>query len=105
MTATNIIFFYAVFIILGGIFGYVKAKSIHSLRSGIASGIILILCSYFLEKGYEFCYWVATLGVGYLTYVFAKRYSITKKIMPSMVLALVSAATTLALLIVKFLLS
>ncbi|MBL0333022.1 MAG: hypothetical protein IPP65_09375 [Chlorobi bacterium] len=53
MNISNVIFIYAIIIAIGGIYGYVTIKSKHSIISGLVTGIVLYLCSYFYNLNYQ----------------------------------------------------
>ena len=49
--AVVIVAVYGAFTLIGGVIGYVKAKSTASLLAGSASGVLLLLCSYRIGQG------------------------------------------------------
>lgn len=102
MNISNVIFIYAIIIAIGGIYGYVTIKSKHSIISGLVTGIVLYLCSYFYNLSYQIPFWISSLGAVYLTYTFYKRYSITKKVIPSLLLTLISLLVSILLFYLKF---
>jgi uncharacterized membrane protein (UPF0136 family) len=76
-----------ILVAIGGIIGFIKAKSLPSLISGVVSGILLVAC-FFVASQYDPKYGLPA-GIGVLTMlevVFAIRFAKTKKVMPSLVL-------------------
>ena len=76
-------FAYGILAIVGGIIGYIQARSKVSLLSGSISGLLLILAAYFQLQGQT---WGSILGVivtGVLVVVFAVRLAKTRKFMPA----------------------
>uniref|UniRef100_A0A5K3FLF4 Transmembrane protein 14C n=1 Tax=Mesocestoides corti TaxID=53468 RepID=A0A5K3FLF4_MESCO len=73
---------YALFIILGGVYGYYKAGSLPSLVSGVAFGVILLIGSYKLGQnpGDANC---LLGGSALLALIMAVRYYNTRKLMPA----------------------
>ena len=91
-TATNVSWMYGIFVILGGVVGYVQAGSQISLYAGTAAGGIALLSSRLCKKGYY------NMGLKILTAVslglsilFIKRYQATGVILPTGFMAINSA--------------
>jgi uncharacterized membrane protein (UPF0136 family) len=81
------ILLYALIIVAGGIFGYVKASSKASLISGLGSGVAL-LAIWFV--GLNTPIWglgLASLIAHILLVVFVVRYIRTRKVMPAAAMA------------------
>ena len=87
------VLFTAILVAAGGIMGYVKAKSTASLISGCVSGLILG-ASFALSFSQPSLALALSLGVMFfLEFVFALRFSKTKKFMPAgMMLVVVGVA-------------
>lgn len=82
MTPTLLLWIYIGLLIIGGVIGYLKAKSQVSLISSLAFAVLLALCALKLfVPGVEY----ALLGI--LIIVFAIRFAKTKKFMPAGMLA------------------
>lgn len=82
---------YAVILLIGGIVGYVKAKSSPSLIGGIASAILALIAALLTPE-----HAAAGLGLGLLTgllvgILFLRRYATTKKPMPAIPIIVLSA--------------
>lgn len=73
-----------ILVAVGGIIGFIKARSMPSLLSGVISGVLLVAC-FFAASQYD-----PKVGLGagivllaMLEAVFAIRFAKTKKMMPS----------------------
>ena len=82
---------YAVLLIVGGVIGFVKAKSKASLIAGVASGIIAIIAvaisaTYNEDGGYSLALLLAVV----LFVFFGYRASLSRKFMPGGLLAVAS---------------
>jgi uncharacterized membrane protein (UPF0136 family) len=86
----------AVLVILGGIMGFVKAKSKISLIAGSISGILLGVCFYVSQSEPKFGLIGAAVLLTMLDAMFAARLAKTKKIMPSGVMVIVCSLAELA---------
>lgn len=76
-------FAYGILAVVGGIIGYIQARSRVSLLSGSISGLLLILAAYVQLQGQT---WGSILGVlvtSVLVVVFAVRVAKTRKFMPA----------------------
>lgn len=74
---------YGILAMLGGIFGYRRAKSQVSLISGIASGLLLICGGIVQLWGQSWGLLLATIVTAILEIVFAIRLVKTRKFMPA----------------------
>jgi uncharacterized membrane protein (UPF0136 family) len=97
--ATWSILVYGVVVLLGGVMGYVKAKSQVSLFSGVGSGIALVV-AWFI------CRQIPLVGLGLATFlgsvlfiVFVIRFSKTRAFMPAGLMTLFSLAATIVFLL------
>jgi uncharacterized membrane protein (UPF0136 family) len=91
-----IVGFYGIFSLIGGFIGYLKASSLPSLIAGTISGIILLVCAYGISEGNHFAAWASilvslALGIRFLKTII-KRF----KVMPDLIMILLSAATIIA---------
>jgi uncharacterized membrane protein (UPF0136 family) len=87
-----LILVYALLVAIGGVIGYVKAKSNQSLISGLGSGVALAIAWYIsLQNPTTGLALAAAIAVALLV-VFALRFRATKKFMPAGLLAIVSLA-------------
>jgi uncharacterized membrane protein (UPF0136 family) len=97
--ATWSILVYALVVLLGGVMGYVKAKSQVSLLSGVGSGIALLvawfICRQFPAAGLG----LATLLALVLLVVFVMRFFRTRAFMPSGLMIILSLAATVVFLL------
>ncbi len=89
-----LILVYALLVAIGGIIGYVKAKSNQSLLSGLGSGIALAIAWYIsLQNPTAGLAMAAVIALALLV-VFALRFRATSKFMPAGLLAILSLVTT-----------
>src|SRR5579883_712088 len=90
--ANLILWIYIVLLVIGGLIGFLKAKSQVSLIMSVSFAALLALCA----AGIVFQYYVADILLAALLVVFAIRLSKTKKFMPAgMMLILTLAALAL----------
>lgn len=82
---------YALLVAAGGVIGYITAKSTASLTAGLASGAALLLAWFLFGVSFTLGLTVGLLIAAGLTVVFARRYQATNKIMPSGMMAGISA--------------
>ncbi len=99
-----IIGFVAVMVALGGVMGYVKAKSMISLIMGVVSGIILGIFA-FLSASPEMSQ-IGLFGslalMTILDGMFAIRFAKTKKVMPNLVMIVILCPAMACVLMVLF---
>lgn len=84
---------YGTLTLIGGILGYVKAKSQASLISGLVSGSLLILAGIAQLMGQSWGLILAAAISGALVIVFILRLVKTRKFMPAGMLILASLAS------------
>jgi len=87
---TWLVLFYALFILLGGIMGYVQAGSKASLISGLCFGTFLLGASFLLLQKKKAGYWLALSLVLLLEAFFIWRFSKSLHFFPSGFLSLLS---------------
>jgi uncharacterized membrane protein (UPF0136 family) len=84
---------YGLFVLVGGIFGYVKAKSMPSLISGVVSALIVTIAAVIFQHHPRLSLGLgATVGL-VLTVVMFVRFNATKKPMPALPVAFLSLIT------------
>ena len=76
-------FAYGILAIVGGIIGYIQARSRVSLLSGSISGLLLVLAAFFQLQGQSWGSILAVLVTAVLVVVFAFRLAKTRKFMPA----------------------
>ena len=97
-TASILVYLYAALVMLGGIFGFVKAKSLPSLIMGEIGGLALIAAGYAL--GYCLAWGLLlalVLSAGLLVF-FSLRYVRTRAFMPGGLMAILSMLTLVGVL-------
>ncbi len=95
--ATVVVAIYGAFSLVGGVIGYVKAKSRASLIAGSVSGILLLACAYGLRQGSR----AAAIGALVIALLLGGRFAGTwrrnHRVMPDLLMILLSLATLLAI--------
>jgi uncharacterized membrane protein (UPF0136 family) len=76
-------FGYGILAIVGGIIGYIQAKSQVSLLSGSISGLLLVFAAYCQLQGQTWGLTLAALITAILVVVFTIRLTKTRKFMPA----------------------
>lgn len=89
-TATISLLVFGILVSLGGVFGFLKAKSKASLLSGLISGALLITCHSMSRRNPESGFLCGMVVTGLLIVVFGIRLFKTKKFMPSGMLLVLS---------------
>lgn len=77
--ATTVLWIYIVLLVIGGLIGFLKAKSRVSLIMSVSFAALLALCA----AKIVFQYYVADILLAALLVVFAIRLTKTKKFMPA----------------------
>ncbi|MEH1819880.1 MAG: TMEM14 family protein [Nostoc sp.] len=76
-------FAYGILAIVGGIIGYIQARSIVSLLSGSISGLLLIIAAFFQLQGHAWGSILAVLVTAIFVVFFVFRLVKTRKFMPA----------------------
>lgn len=84
---------YGILAMVGGIVGYLKARSKPSLISGIVSGLLLIIGALRAAQGITSGLWVVKIVTLVLVIVFIIRLVKTKKFMPAGLMVIGGVAT------------
>ncbi|MFH7028841.1 MAG: TMEM14 family protein [Heteroscytonema crispum UTEX LB 1556] len=74
---------YGIFVVIGGIIGYIQASSKMSLLSGIISGLLLLIAAYLQFQGQTWGLILAAVVTAVLVVVFALRLAKTHKFLPA----------------------
>ncbi len=96
--ATIATIIYAILLLLGGIMGYVSAKSKPSLISGVISGLLLFVTIILQLQQIALGLILAKIITGFLVLVFMIRLWKTRKFMPAGLMLVVSVAILVILL-------
>ncbi len=91
-----LLYVYAALLLLGGIYGFAKAKSSTSLIAGVVSAIVAVGAAYLLPHHPRIGSGLAGLVSVVLGVVFVRRYQQTKKPMPAMPIIAMSAIVLVA---------
>ena len=94
---------YALMVSAGGLVGYVQAKSIPSLISGILSGIVLLICGWLVWQGSMAAGYTSGAVVLLLALFFGYRFVTTNKFMPGGMMLILSFIALFFLLLGLFL--
>ena len=97
MSPNKILWIYIILLVIGGLIGFLKAKSQVSLVMSVAFAAALSLCA----AGIIFQYYVADILLAALMVVFAMRLTKTRKFMPAGMMLIVTLVA-LALRHVRF---
>lgn len=98
-----LILVYALLVAIGGVLGYVKAKSQQSLLSGLGSGVALAIAWYISLQNPTVGLALAAVIALALLVVFALRFRATGKFMPAGLLAILSLVMTVLFVTAFFL--
>ncbi len=91
--ASMVVTFYGVFNLVGGVIGYIKAKSKASLIAGSVAGIALLICARRIEMGSMIASFTS-LGIALLLGIrFLGTWLKTRRVMPDLLMILFSLAT------------
>ncbi|KAI4374778.1 hypothetical protein MLD38_012730 [Melastoma candidum] len=88
---------YGFLVVLGGVIGFLKKRSVASLAGGAGIGSLLLLAGFISVKAFEtrknsyFSLALETVCAATLTFVMGQRYIQTYKIMPAGIVAGLSA--------------
>ncbi|KAI6690547.1 hypothetical protein NL676_027375 [Syzygium grande] len=91
---------YGLLLVIGGLIGFLRKKSVASLAGGAGAGLLLVLAGYLSLKAFEkrrnsyAALVLETVCAAVLTFVMGQRYVQTSKIMPAGILAGISALMT-----------
>ncbi|MBL8149216.1 MAG: TMEM14 family protein [Blastocatellia bacterium] len=101
-TQAIIIIVYGLFVALGGVMGYAKAKSKASLIAGSVSGVLLLASGFILTQGIQAGYYIAMILTVALLGLFAQRFLKTKSFMPAGMMCVISFVVLIVLAIGLF---
>ena len=94
-----LVWVYGTIVFVGGLIGWLKARSTPSLLSGLVFGVLLWLCGLGMWQGQRFGLTVAGVLALVLALVMGTRFVKTKKFMPSGLVAVLSAVVFVVLVI------
>jgi uncharacterized membrane protein (UPF0136 family) len=94
-----LLYVYGVALILGGVMGYVKAKSVPSLVAGGLCGVIALLLAYYYAT-FHFAPHAALLLSLFLLALMGRRYLRTRKAMPALLVVALSLAVAITQVVV-----
>ncbi len=91
-----LIWIYATLVLLGGLVGYLKVKSLKSLTSGIICGGALAIAAYLGQADPRTGFGLAAIIATMLILIFGVRFRKTQKFMPAGFLAMLSLGMAIA---------
>jgi len=95
MFSTIVVMGYGVFTMVGGVIGFVKAKSVASLVAGVGCGLALIACALGMQQGNR----VSAMAAIAIAVLLGARFFMTwrhrHRLMPDFLMGLLSAITVL----------
>ena len=93
-----LLYIYGVLLIVGGIIGYAKAKSVISLIAGVVCGIIALLLGYYYT--WHFAPHAALLLGLLLLFIMGRRFIATRKFMPAGLVSILSLIVIIVQIVV-----
>jgi len=84
-----LLYIYGALLIVGGLMGYLKAKSVPSLVAGLVCGFIALFLGY--RYTWHFAPHVALILSLVLIFLMGRRYLRTRKAMPALLIVVLSA--------------
>ncbi len=95
-----LLYIYGILLILGGLMGYVKAKSLPSLIAGTVCGVIALLLGYYYT--WKFAPYAALLLSILLIVIMGRRFLRTRKVMPAGLVVVLSFIVAITQIVVLF---
>jgi uncharacterized membrane protein (UPF0136 family) len=97
--ASYIVLIYGILVIIGGVMGYVKAKSRASITMGSISGILLVVCGVLMMRGMAFGVYAALVISIFLGVILSFRFKGSRKFMPGGLMVVLSLIAVVFLLL------
>jgi uncharacterized membrane protein (UPF0136 family) len=95
-----LLYIYGALLILGGLMGYIKAKSVPSLVAGGVCGVIALLLGYYYT--WHFAPHAAFVLALILIFIMGRRYLNSRKVMPALLIVVLSVIVAIAQVYVIF---
>jgi uncharacterized membrane protein (UPF0136 family) len=89
-----LLYIYGILLIVGGLMGYVKAKSRPSLIAGLVCGFLALFLGY--DYTWHFAPHVALVLSLVLIFLMGRRYLRTRKAMPALLIVVLSMVVAIA---------
>jgi uncharacterized membrane protein (UPF0136 family) len=83
-----LLYIYGILLIVGGLMGYVKAKSVPSAIAGLVCGLIALFLGY--DYTWHFAPYAALALALVLIFLMGRRYLRTRKAMPALLIVVLS---------------
>lgn len=100
--AAIVVLVFGAFTLVGGLIGYFKAGSTASLIAGGVSGLVLLACGYGMQRGVKGAAIAALLVSLALGFRFFGTYMQHHKVMPDLIMIVLSAASVLSVALALF---
>ena len=91
--AAVVVTIYGAFTLIGGIIGYLKAKSTASIVAGSFSGAILFICAYAIQRGSVLAQGLSLIVALLLGGRFFGTWRKNRRVMPDLLMVLLSGFT------------
>ena len=88
-----VLYLYGILLIIGGLMGYVKAKSVPSAVAGLVCGLLAIFIGY--DYTWHFAPYAAFILALILIFIMVRRYRLTGKPMPAAPIVVLSIVVAL----------
>ena len=89
---------YAVLLAVGGIMGFVKARSRASLVAGLGSALMALACLFLVGQNPRLAAWLGAILAGVLLGFFWGRFARSRKFMPAGLMILTSLVVAILLM-------
>lgn len=90
---------YSALVLIGGMIGYNQAHSLPSLIAGTISGLLLLACAIGMFRKSILALAISVVISALLMFFFAYRFVLTAKFMPAGMMAILSLATVLIIIV------
>ena len=88
-----LLYIYGILLIVGGLMGYVKAKSVPSAVAGLVCGFLAIFIGY--NYTWHYAPYAALALSLVLIFIMGKRYVRTRKVMPALLIVVLSVVVAI----------
>ncbi|MFQ5751936.1 MAG: TMEM14 family protein, partial [bacterium] len=94
-----LVLIYGILVIVGGILGYVKSKSVPSIISGSIFGVLIVGSSLLMFKAIALGSYAALVLSVFLAVLFGFRFKVSRKFMPAGLMIILSLAASITLIL------
>jgi len=100
-TASLVVYVYAALVMLGGVIGYVKARSLPSILGGDVGAVLLAVAGYGMGRGQAWGLPLAVVLILGLLVFFGLRYARLRAFMPGGLMAILSLLALAGVLLTR----